>query len=364
MGHSLSGKIRVVHSNISHGASSHRATSFKIRDLHTLFALDLDNPAPPRILLVKTSSLGDVIHNLPVVSDIVRHFPEAQIDWLVEEGFAALPKLHPRVRNVIPVALRRWKRAVFKRDTWQEIGALRAALSQQRYDYIIDTQGLLKSALLGANARGPHCGYDRHSAREPLATLFYQHTYPVARHQHAVERNRQLAALALGYELEEKADFGIRAPEITRPKWLGEGRYVVLLHATSRDDKLWDEANWIALGEQLHAQGIRCILPWGSAREQERSQRLAAQIPGAVATPKLNLDQVAALLAGAHAVVGVDTGIAHLAAALHRPTIGIYTATDPQLTGVYLGDATINLGGVQRAPSVHDVRAAIASLTA
>lgn len=293
----------------------------------------------------------------------MRHFPAAQIDWLVEESFAALPKLHPRVRNVIPVALRRWKRAVFKRDTWQEIGALRATLSQQRYDHIIDTQGLLKSALLGANACGPHSGYDRHSAREPLATLFYQHTYLVARQQHAVVRNRQLAARVLGYELEDKADFGIQAPVLTPPAWRGKGRYVVLLHATSRADKLWDEANWIALGAQLHAQGIRCILPWGSVHEQERSLRLAAQISDSLATPRLHLNQVAALLAGAHAIVGVDTGIAHLAAALHRPTIGIYTATDPMLTGVYPGDLSINLGGVQSAPSVDEVRAAMVKLT-
>ena len=335
-----------------------------MRVLHTLFAPDLDTPAPLRILLVKTSSLGDVIHNLPVVSDIVQHFPEAQIDWLVEESFAALPKLHPRVRNVIPVAVRRWKRTLFNRATWHEIGVLRRTLAARPYDHIIDTQGLLKSALLGANAQGPHCGYDRHSAREPLATLFYQHTYPVARLQHAVERNRQLAAQALGYILQGKADFGINAPETASPDWLPASRYVVLLHATSRDDKLWEEANWIALGQQLHEQGISCVLPWGNTREQERSRRLATRIPGAVATPKLNLDQVAALLAGAHAIVGVDTGIAHLAAALHRPTIGLYTATDPVLTGVYQGDLTINLGGIRRSPSVTEVNAAIRTLTA
>ena len=298
-----------------------------------------------------------------MVSDIVSHYPEARIDWLVEEGFASLPKLHPRVGKVIPVAVRRWKRAVLKCKTWQEIGALRTNLSQQRYDYIIDTQGLLKSALLGANAKGPHCGYNRASVREPLATLFYQHTYPVARQQHAVERNRQLAAQALDYEVQGWADFGIRAPDLAQPDWLHSARYVVLLHATSRDDKLWEEANWVELGKQLHDKGIACVLPWGSANEQARSLRLAALIPRAVATPKLNLDQVATLLTGAHAIVGVDTGIAHLAAALHKPTIGIYTATDPMLTGIYQGELTINLGGIQRSPSVAEVSAAITKLT-
>ena len=324
----------------------------------------MNHPTALRILLVKTSSLGDVIHNLPVVCDIVSHYPEARIDWLVEESFASLPKLHPRVDKVITVAVRRWKRSVFQSSTWREIGAMRSTLAQCRYDLIIDTQGLLKSALLGANANGPHYGYDRSSAREPLASLFYQHTYPVARLQHAVERNRQLAAQALGYTLQGKADFGIHAPEIASLEWLPSARYFVLLHATSRDDKLWEETNWVALGKQLHEQGIACVLPWGSAKEQERSQRLAALIPEAIATPKLNLDQVATLLAGAHAIVGVDTGIAHLAAALHRPTIGIYTATDPLLTGVYQGDLTINLGGMQHSPSVAEVSAAISKLTA
>ncbi|MEQ1917198.1 MAG: lipopolysaccharide heptosyltransferase I [Gallionella sp.] len=324
----------------------------------------MDHPTSPRILLIKTSSLGDVIHNLPVVSDIVSRYPEAHIDWLVEESFASLPKLHPRVDMVIPVAVRRWKRAVFQGSTWREIGALRRSLAQCRYDLIIDTQGLLKSALLGMNAKGPHYGYDLSSAREPLASLFYQHTFPVARLQHAVERNRQLAALALGYNLQGKANFGIHAPDIARLEWLPSARYVVLLHATSRDDKLWEEASWVELGKQLREQEIVCVLPWGSAKEQERSQRLAALIPDAIATPKLNLDQVATLLAGAHAIVGVDTGIAHLAAALHRPTIGIYTATDPLLTGVYQGDLSINLGGIQRSPSVAEVSAAISRLTA
>lgn len=298
-----------------------------------------------------------------MVTDIVRNFPDAQIDWLVEEGFASLPKLHPQVQDVIPVAMRRWKRAIFKRSTWQELSAFRKGLSRRTYDYVIDTQGLLKSALLATKAQGPHHGYDRYSIREPLATLFYQHTHTVARQQHAVERNRQLAAQVLGYEVQNLAEFGIRAPDLAKPDWLPTGRYVVLLHATSRDDKLWSEANWIALGAHLREQGMTCVLPWGSVTEQERSLRLATAIPGAIVTPRLGLDNVAALLGGAYAIVGVDTGIAHLAAALHRPTIGIYTATDPMLTGVYQGERTINLGGMHRSPSVAEVSAAITELT-
>src|SRR5574340_1825904 len=273
----------------------------------------------PRILLVKTSSLGDVLHNLPVVSDIARHYPGARVDWLVEESFVALPRLHPVVRNVIPVAVRRWRRGLLSAAVWREIAAFRRTLAAQRYDVAIDTQGLLKSALLMRGARGLRCGFDGRSAREPLAASLYQRTFPVGTGLHAVERNRELAAQALGYTLEGKAEYGIRPPAIPHPDWLAEQPYAVLLHATSRADKLWGEANWIALGRHLREKHIRCILPWGSAAEQARSLRLAGAIPDAVAPPRLNLNEAAALLGGAQAVVGVDTGLAHLAAALGVP---------------------------------------------
>jgi len=316
-------------------------------------------PPAPRILLVKTSSLGDVLHNLPVVSDIMRHFPDAQIDWLVEESFAALPKLHPAVRSIIPVAIRRWRGKFLKASTWHEIASFRAALSTRQYDFSIDTQGLLKSALLMLRAHGLRCGFDRHSAREPLASSLYQRTFPVATGQHAVERNRQLAAQSLGYTLQDRADFGILPPLIARPDWFLEGSYIVLLHATSRDDKLWDETNWIALGRYLHGKNIRCILPWGSEAEKKRSLRLAKAIPNAITPPRLKLKEAAFLLGSARAVIGVDTGLNHLAAALNMPTIGIYTATDPVLTGLYASARAVNLGNIGHAPDVATVIAAL-----
>ena len=318
----------------------------------------------PRILLVKTSSMGDVLHNLPVVSDIVRHYPGAQIDWLVEESFAALPRLHPAVRNVIPVAVRRWRNRLLSADTWREIAAFRTTLSAQHYDIAIDTQGLLKSALLMRGAHGLRCGFDRRSAREPLAASLYQQTFSVATGQHAVERNRQMVAQALGFALEGAADFGIRLPAAGTPDWLPPGDCAVLLHATSRADKLWDETNWIALGNFLHEKNIRCVLPWGNEVEKMRSLRLAASIAGAVTPPRLSLDQAASLLGAARAVIGVDTGLAHLAAAMNVPTVGIYTATDPTLTGLYAGKRVVNLGNIGRPPDVAAVIAALNEVTA
>lgn len=314
-------------------------------------------PNLSNILLIKTSSLGDVLHNLPVVTDIRSHFPEARIDWVVEESFAALPALHHGVREVIPVALRRWRES-----WWASRGEIRAAcrnLHARHYDIALDTQGLLKSALIARCAQTTRCGLARDSAREPLASLFYDRRFSVAMDLHAVERNRLLAAQALGYALEGPADYGIRPPTIARPVWLMEGAYAVLLHATSRADKLWDEANWIALGHSLREKNIRCVLPWGSEAEQARSLRLAAAIADAVVPPRLSLNEAAALLGGAQAVIGVDTGLAHLAAALGVPTVGIYTATDPALTGLHAGRRAVNLGGINRAP---DVAAVIAAL--
>ena len=312
------------------------------------------------ILLIKTSSMGDVLHNLPVVSDIFQHFPNAQIDWVVEENFAALPKLHPRVGNVIPVAIRRWRKSWWA--SREEMKFAFGKMKAQHYDAIVDTQGLFKSALITRQANQPRYGYDWRSAREPIASLFYDRTFFVPKDLHAVERNRQLAGLALGYVPQGEPVYGIQPPSLTMPWLASSAPYVVLLHATSRDDKLWAEANWIELGKHLALEGLQLVLPWGSAKEQARSEHLVAAIPNAISPPRLNLIEAAALLGHARAVVGVDTGLSHLAAALDVPTIGIYTVTDPGLTGLYAGSRAINLGGKQSSPSVDEVWATLTQL--
>jgi len=317
-----------------------------------------------RILLVKTSSLGDVLHNMPVATDIMRHFPNAKIDWVVEESFVSLPRLHPAVRKVIPVAVRRWRNKLFKTDTWREIFALRNTIGSQHYDYAIDTQGLIKSALLMRFSSGLRCGFDKNSAREPSSVNFYQRTFSVAKEQHAVERNRQLAAQALGYRAEGKPVYGICVPAISHTAWHAAKPYVVLLHATSRTDKLWSESNWIALGCYLSTIGLACILPWGSKVEHMRSIRISNSISGAVIPPPLSLDEISSLLGGAEAVIGVDTGLAHLATALGVSTVGIYTATDPTLTGLYAGKSAVNLGNIGQSPEVSDVIDALKRITA
>lgn len=297
----------------------------------------------PRVLLVKTSSLGDVVHNLPVVSDIRRRMPGASIDWLVEESFADIPRLHPAVGNVVAVALRRWRRSPFSVATWKEIAAFRHGLRDEAYDFIIDTQGLIKSALIGRLARGRHCGYAAEAAREPLAARFYDAEFVIPRNVHAVERNRWLAAAALDYAPDLPLDYGI-APPPPDAGWLPVGGYAVLLTATSRDDKLWADAHWLALAAALAERGLACILPAGSDAERARAWRLARNMRRGVAAPPLTVREIAGLLAGAALVVGVDTGLTHLAVAAGRPVIALFSGSDPQLTGVYRDDDVINLG--------------------
>jgi heptosyltransferase I len=223
---------------------------------------------------------------------------------------------------------------------------------------VLDSQGLLKSALIARLARGNRAGLDRKSAREPLAALLYDYAVRIAKNRHAVERNRILAGKVLGYVPEMPVDYGITAPDIALP-WLPHVPYAVFLHATSRDDKLWPESRWEALGAHFHALGMRCVLPWGNQAEQARSLRLAKRIAHAIVPPRLALDEAAALLARAHSVIGVDTGLAHLAAALNTPTVALYCATEPGLTGVYTSGArAVNLGGIGNPPTVAETIAA------
>lgn len=317
--------------------------------------------AMKRILIVKTTSMGDVIHALPVVEDILQHFPDAHIDWLVEESFADIPRLHPRVQQVFTVAVRRWRKQWWRCQTWREISAVKRLVSAQPYDVVLDLQGLVKSAVMATWARGPRHGYDKHSIREPLASRFYQHRYAITYRQHAVIRMRTLAALALGYAVpQDKPAYGLATDidHAKKPAFLA-------LHATSRDSKLWPEEHWIALGQHYAAQGLQMWLPWASVGEQARAQRIAARVPQAVVLPKLSLQQLADQMPQAQFAIGVDTGLSHLAAALDIPVVAIYTDTEPAFTGVAGGRRApaINLGSKGQVPSVETVIAQLTAIT-
>jgi heptosyltransferase I len=313
----------------------------------------------PNILLIKTSSLGDVVHNLPVVGDIRARFPRARIDWVVEEAYRDIVGMHPGVHRAIPVALRRWRGNILNPAHWREFGQFRRALAGVRYDSVIDTQGLIKSALLARSASGKRHGYAAASAREPLAARFYDCTHVVPRDLHAVARNRRLAGLALGYEVPAVLDYGIAVPAGAAPVEFGP--YCVLLHATSSSGKLWPEPAWERLVAELARLGYASILPWGNAAERARSERIARIQREAVVPPAQGILGMAGLLSGAEAVIGVDTGLSHLAAALGRPVVALYCGTHPRLTGVYAGRGARvrNLGDAGFVPEVAEVLTAL-----
>ena len=301
----------------------------------------------PRILFVKTSSLGDVVHHCPAVTDAARALPGASIDWVVEEAFAGVARIHRAVRRVIPVAVRRWRGALLHASVWSEIAAFRRLLTAERYDAIVDTQGLLKSALVARLAPGTRHGLDGKSAREPLAARFYDVTHRVPKGLHAVERNRRLTAAALGYALPAELDYGLE-PEAGAEA----GAYAVLLTMTSRADKLWPEERWIELGRAL---ALPAVLPWGSAEERARAERIARGIGQAVVPQRMGIEKLAELFVHAKGVVGLDSGLTHLAAALGGLTIGIFCGSDPGLTGLYGTARAKNVGARGKPPEVFDV---------
>lgn len=293
------------------------------------------------------------MHHCPAVSDAARSIPGAEIDWVVEESFAAIPAMHPAVRRVLPIALRRWRGSWWRTATRAEIAAFRRTLRAERYDAIVDTQSLLKSALVAAQACGARHGMDAASARESVASLFYEKKYPVPRGLHAVERNRRLSAAALGYALDAAPEYGLAG--IAHDT--AEAPYGVLLTMTSRADKLWAEERWV---EAARALGLPVVMPWGTAEERARAERIAAALGGARVPPRMSLEQLARLLARARAVLGVDTGLTHLAAALGARTVGIYCGSDPALTGIYGAANARNVGGLNAPPAPADVLRALA----
>ena len=312
----------------------------------------------PRVLFVKLSSLGDVIHHLPAVTDLAEARPGARIAWAVEEAYADLVTLHPAVSEAIPVGLRAMRANPLAPEGWRRMARARRAMRSRGVDLVVDTQGLVKSAVVSRMSRAPAFGFDARSARERFAARFYDVKIRVPRALHAVERNRRLVGEALGYVPSGVARYGLIRPDAP-PEWAPASPYVVMLHAASRASKRWPDDRWIALAKLLEAAGYASVFPGGSPAERAAAERLAQAVPGATAAPSMTLVEAAALLAHARGVAGVDTGLTHLAVALDVPTVGIYCATDPALTGLHGGSLAVNVGGRDAPPSVAAVAAAM-----
>ncbi|PBC03597.1 lipopolysaccharide heptosyltransferase I [Mesorhizobium sp. WSM3860] len=285
-----------------------------------------------RVLIVKTSSMGDVIHTFPAVEDALRNRSDISFDWCVEEAFAAIVALHPAIGTIHKVAIRRWRKKPFDGGTWREMAGLRRALRSGRYDLVIDAQGLLKSAVVAKQAGAPIAGFDRSSAREPSAALFYDRKYAVPRDLHAIERTRRLFGLALGY----RADLATLNSGIVPPAGglSGiEGKTAFLLHGTSREDKKWPVEDWVGTAGRLVAKQFTPIVTWSNEAEKRVAEAIAGAVPETVLVPKSPLADVAAILGRSTLIIGADTGLTHLASAFGLPTVAIFLATEPGLTG-------------------------------
>lgn len=304
-----------------------------------------------KILLVKLSSLGDVVHTLPVVQDILAVLPDAQIDWVVEKAFAPLLARSAGLQRVIPCQIRRWRKALFSPVTRNDWRAFNAALQAEAYDAVIDLQGLTKSALVVRLARLAPGGKRYAMANQTEGSGYEVPTRWAADvaiamlpHSHAVQRGRALAAQALGYPLASKPDFGLKVDGVRLPRsssaiesiaFAMRSGTVALVHGTSRADKAWPEACWVALAQQLIAAGHTVALVHGNAQELAVSQAIAKALPptGVVLWPLLPLDGLCDALARCAGVVGVDSGVSHIAVALDLPHVQIYNFDTAWRTG-------------------------------
>jgi heptosyltransferase-1 len=343
------------------------------------------NPSSdPKILLVKLSSLGDVLHNLPIVWDLRSRLPNAQIDWVVEEGYVHL--LQPLlsrdgfrgIDRIIPFGLRRWKKNLLKLSTWQEFFAFKKQLQAVTYDVIIETQGLLKSAIVCSLAsKSPNAvvaglaNATEFSGYEPIARFFYNQSVQVPTQCHAVDRSRWVMCSALDWPLVDRMCGPQFYPQ-TYVDSLNAGSrcileklqspYVLCFHSTAREAKRWSNENWIMLGKELSSKGYQMVFPWGSKAERDVSVQIASQVPGAIVPPAFSIEDAFSVIAGAALTVGVDTGLTHLAAVLGKPTVEIYCDSPRWKTEGYWSESIRNVGDIQAPPTVAEVISASVSL--
>lgn len=344
--------------------------------------LAASNPTyAPKILLVKLSSLGDVLHNLPIVWDLRAHLPDAQIDWVVEEGYVHLlePLLSKDgfkgIDHIIPFGLRHWKKNLFKLATWQQFFAFKKQLQETQYDYLIETQGLLKSALVCALANKSNhavvaglANATQFSGYEPIARLFYNQCVHVPVDCHAVDRSRWVMCSALDWPLIERSNTPLfysesfsqalvkkKIADIKKP-------YVLCFHSTAREAKRWSNQGWVALGQELASRGYEVVFPWGNLAEKVISDEIARQVPGSLVPPAFSIEDAFSVITGAALTIGVDTGLTHLAAVLGKPTVEIYCDSPRWKTEGYWAKNICNVGDIGSPPSTPEVINASLSL--
>ncbi len=374
--------------DMTHPRQTH-SSEFSTVDNADRINLATTGTASPKILLVKLSSLGDVLHNLPIVWDLRKRLPNAQIDWIVEEAY--MPLLTPLqstenfqgIDRIIPVAFRRWRKSILSLRVWREFFAMREFLQATSYDIVIETQGLLKSAVVCALAKKSHQAIvaglgnaTEYSGYEPIARIFYTQSVHVPNKCHAIDRSRQVMCSAFDWPLLNRIDEPpyfypakfvkeLPALSIEGLKKATDGSvlpYIVCFHSTARAAKRWSNESWVDLGRALANQSYQLIFPWGNAAERSVSESIASQIPGAVVPRAISIKEAYSLIAHAALIVGVDTGLTHLAAVLDKPTVEIYCDSPKWKTEGFWSKRITNLGDLQQPPMATEVVDACQSL--
>lgn len=284
-----------------------------------------------RILLIKLTSLGDLIHTLPALTDANRTHPDLEIDWIIDENFQEVATWHPAVKNIFTTNHRQWRKDLI--SAIRPISSLIKKIRKTNYDLIIDAQGNFKTALLSLFMKGPTAGYDSKSVREPIASIAYRYKHSIVKKAHAIDRLRKLFALSLGYELPlTLPEFLIQKEKFTPPPIALPDKYVVFIHNASWKTKLWPEEHGIKLIKMLAELGFTTLLPWGNLEEKARADRLAI-CEKTIVLPKLSLSKLAFIIQRAKACICMDTGLSHLTAALNVPSVTLYGSTDSSLIG-------------------------------
>lgn len=288
-----------------------------------------------RILIVKLTSLGDLIHTLPAISDVHRIYPDLAIDWMIDESFQEVALFHPAIRRIYTTNHRKWLKNWSSVQSHHAIYKLLTCVRKTKYDLIIDAQGNYKSAFLTLFSKGRKAGYDRLSAPEKVASIAYHNGYFAPKVEHAIHRLRRLFSLALSYPFPlTDPDYGIDIKRFSEPSVPLPADYVTFIHSAGWQTKLWPESHWQDLIQQTIESGYKVLLPWGSPVEEERAKRLQIS-KDAIVLPKLTLKELGYILQKSKAAVSVDTGLSHLAAALNIPCIDLYGPTPPNLIGAF-----------------------------
>jgi heptosyltransferase-1 len=316
-----------------------------------------------RVLIVRLSSMGDVVHTLPALSDAAQANSSVRFDWAVDEAFAQIPAWHRNVEQVFPIALRRWRGDLASQTGPTEARAFLKTFRAEKYDLIVDAQGEFKSAFVARLAKGGRAGYDGASAREWGAHLSYGNKFNVPKGTHSMSRMRRLLSQALSYAYDETSvDYGIERARILPPPLKLKQPYVVLIHSTSWASKNWPEHYWRELAQKLSAAGFSIVLPWGSEAERERSSRIAADDANGIVLPQLSISEKASIIGAAAATVGLDTGLSHVAAALSVPSVTLYGATDPNLCGT-IGEHQMQIASGFECVKCHETECTFAGAT-